>query len=411
MSQKSFYNNIYLVTERNEVSYFFRKTIGFSKSLKEINNIIPFINNEDMAFFDSIIILDAVILRKCTKNECFELKSKCHKLICLIPMFFDLQSKEKLERFFSNTISFPVEEKIIIDFFNCLINKWDEECQAFTLGCYSPDEKYFKSLQNNSKIPVSVKSPIEKSLDNDSLMGFFIGESPQVKKLRFQIADVAVKNAAVLLLGETGTGKTTGAGIIHSLSSRSNFKMKSLNVSTIVDSLAESTFFGTDSGAYTDAVPKKGILKIADKSTLFLDEIGVATKALQAMLLTVIETGMYNKVGGDSPEKIDIRLICATNENLGQLMKEGTFREDFFYRISECVIKFPALRERKCDIPYISTVFMEKNCKVMSEGALCKLQEYSWPGNIRELNNCLKRAVSMSKGEIIYPDDIDFSLL
>ena len=186
--------------------------------------------------------------------------------------------------------------------------------------------------------------------------------------------------------------------------------MAKLSMSTIVDSLAGSTFFGTVTGAYTDATSKKGFFKMADKSTLFLDEIGLASPLVQAMLLNVLNSGEIQKVGSDNIEKVDVRLITATNENLELLVEKGSFRSDLFYRINDNIIKMPALRDRKEDLPEIVTAHLSGTARTLSENAMDKIMQYNWPGNIRQLHKCLDRAFNFYNKEIITADELDFDL-
>ncbi len=263
--------------------------------------------------------------------------------------------------------------------------------------------------ENTQKLPF-YKFPKRFNNDSSNIFGFFGGSSKIMQQLRTQIRQAAKTNYSVLLLGETGTGKTSAAKTIHKLSSRKNFSMHSINIATVVNSLAESTFFGTTKGSYTGAENSEGIFKVADKSTLFLDEIGTMSLELQAKLLTVLDDGFINKVGSNKREKVDIRLVSSTNSNIKSLVTNGKFRSDLFYRISDFIINVPPLRTHKEDIRELCREFTKKTYVRFSESAFKKLEEYDWPGNIRDLHQCLKRALSRCTDGVIDSDLIDFGL-
>lgn len=263
--------------------------------------------------------------------------------------------------------------------------------------------------ENIQKLPF-YKFPKLFNNESSNIFGFFGGSSKIMQQLRTQIRQAAKTNYSVLLLGETGSGKTSAAKTIHKLSSRKNFSMHSINIATVVNSLAESTFFGTIKGSYTGAENSEGIFKVADKSTLFLDEIGTMSLELQAKLLTVLDDGFINKVGSNKREKVDIRLVSSTNSNIKSLVNNGKFRSDLFYRISDFIINVPPLRTHKEDIRELCREFTKKTYVRFSEAAFKKLEEYDWPGNIRDLHQCLKRALSRCTDGIIDSDLIDFGL-
>ena len=211
------------------------------------------------------------------------------------------------------------------------------------------------------------------------------------------------------MLGETGTGKTTAAELIHALSVSKNKKMISYSLSTVVESLAESTFFGHVKGSYTNAENERiGLFEAADGSTLFLDELGVASLEVQAMLLTVLDTGNFKKVGTQKEQHVDVRMLFATNADLTRMLRNGSFRSDLYFRICDNIIKLPPLRERKEDILDIVKSYISKENYRIKQEALKRLENYSWPGNIRELHKCLRRAMNHSRDGIIGSEQIDF---
>jgi DNA-binding NtrC family response regulator len=213
----------------------------------------------------------------------------------------------------------------------------------------------------------------------------------------------------ILLLGESGTGKGLIAETIHCSSPRRDKAFISLNCSAIPETLLESELFGYRKGAFTGAVSdKKGLILMADGGTLFLDEIGDMPPALQAKLLKVLESGEVMPLGETRPKHSDIRLVTATNQDIEAKIKEGTFREDLYYRINVIEITIPPLRQRKEDIPLLAEHFVgkfseqnRKNIKGLTPEAMDILIKYSWPGNIRELANVMERAVVMCQGELI----------
>lgn len=235
------------------------------------------------------------------------------------------------------------------------------------------------------------------------------GSSSAMQKLRREILLVAEHDVSVLILGENGTGKTLVASVIHSLSKRAQTgkKIVTENMTSISESLAESELFGVVAGAYTGAVgERKGLFGSADGSTLFLDEIGDLSFPLQAKILQVVQNGTYRRVGEDKVRKTDVRLICATNADLQERVRQKLFREDLYHRIGQFIIKIPPLRERKKDIPLLCNMFFEKNNmnKELSQSSLSLLMEKDWPGNIRQLHNFLSAACVRCPEKIIGPE-------
>ena len=246
----------------------------------------------------------------------------------------------------------------------------------------------------------------------ESIDGFFSGVSKEIQAFRKGIKTVARLDTPVLLLGETGCGKTTAAKLIHRLSDRKNAPYVPLSVADVVTSLSESTFFGRTSGAYTDASAEPGFLRRANHGVVFFDEIGTARDVLQEKILTFIEDKTITPVGSTKSIKLDIRIIFATNADLKRMVYEGRFRSDLYYRMDNHVLTVPALRKRKEDIPYIVSHYLakKKSGKYLLPDAMEKLISFSWPGNIRELHHCLDRAILNSSGERISADEIDFGL-
>lgn len=242
----------------------------------------------------------------------------------------------------------------------------------------------------------------------------FLGNSPQVQQILSLIEQVAPTKSNVLILGESGTGKSLVAELIHKNSPRRDGPFISINCAAIPETLLEAELFGYKKGAFTGAVTdKKGLIELANGGTLFLDEIGDLPLGLQAKFLKFLESYEFIPLGDVQKKKVDIRLISATNKNLEELIEEGKFREDLYYRLSVIEIKIPPLRERKEDIPVLVYYFLEqaskqhnKKIKGITNEALSYLLNYDWPGNIRELRNVIERAVILARDEYILPHDL-----
>ncbi len=244
----------------------------------------------------------------------------------------------------------------------------------------------------------------EKDYDNLAY-DEFIGMSPATREFLDLTEKVAVTDTTVLITGESGSGKELAARMIHNLSPRKNKPFIAVNCAALTETLLESELFGHEKGAFTGAVARKpGRFELADGGSIFLDEIGEMSPALQAKLLRVLEERKMVRVGGVDVIDIDIRLITATNRNLKEMIKERTFREDLYFRINIFPIALPPLRERREDIPLLTRYFLEKKNFPHPEldGEVMELlKSYHWPGNIRELKNILDRAIILSGGEPI----------
>ncbi len=252
---------------------------------------------------------------------------------------------------------------------------------------------------------------------NDSgVLDNFIGVSQQMIEIKEKIKSVAKNNLPVLILGETGVGKSYIAEYIHKLSDRKNRKFVSENIAAIQENLLEGEMFGTKEGAFTGAVSRKGLIGYANEGTLFLDEIACIKNSIQAKLLDVLESGEYRSVGDIEKKYSDIRLICATNIPANELKESESFRNDLYYRISGIQIYIPELKERKEDIEELVYYFLDKYAQVsgivkkIRTDALLKLQNHNWPGNVRELKRCVECAFFMSNNSVITARDINFVL-
>jgi Nif-specific regulatory protein len=246
-----------------------------------------------------------------------------------------------------------------------------------------------------------------------------VGESPRVRDVLQFIAKVAPTDSTVLLTGESGTGKELVARAIHQNSKRADKPFMAVNCSALAESLLESELFGHEKGSFTGALAmKKGRLEIADGGTLFLDEIGELSLPLQVKLLRVLQERNFERVGGTRTINVDIRLVTATNKNLGEAVAAGAFRQDLFYRLNVVGLETPPLRERQEDIPLLANYFAAKygeKCSRRVTGiaaeAHARLLAYDWPGNVRELENAIERAVVLGNTDRILLEDLPESIL
>lgn len=241
-----------------------------------------------------------------------------------------------------------------------------------------------------------------------------LGKSQRVKEVIELAKKVAATDSTVLILGESGTGKELFARAIHQMSKRKNHPFVSINCAAIPRELLENELFGSEKGAYTGAVARKvGKFEIADKGTVFLDEVGDLDLHLQAKVLRVLERKEFERLGGTKLIKVDVRIITATNKDLLNEIEKSRFREDLYYRLAVFPIQLPPLRERKEDIPILTEHFVLKYCgelkkekKEVSSEAMNKLMGYEWPGNVRELENTIERAIILCNGPVIEPHHI-----
>lgn len=286
--------------------------------------------------------------------------------------------------------------------------------KATKIGAYDFMEKPL----SRDKILLTVNRALEKrnlAIENKALRESYsrkwkmVGDSPKMNQLREQIKLSAASNSRVMILGESGAGKELVAHLLHNNSTRQGKAFVEVNCAAIPQELIESELFGHEKGSFTGAFEKKkGKFQLADTGTLFLDEIGDMSLQTQAKVLRVIETQEFQSVGGSKNIKVDVRIISATNKDLQEEVKKGTFREDLYFRLNVIPIKVPPLRERTEDIPELVEHFFElfsleygQQRKTITPEATKILQKYSWPGNIRELKNILERLVIMTTSRTI----------
>jgi DNA-binding NtrC family response regulator len=241
-----------------------------------------------------------------------------------------------------------------------------------------------------------------------------IGDSPEIKKVLELVQTVAPTDTTVMILGESGTGKELIARAIHFQSGRKYFPVVTVNCGAMTETLLESELFGHERGAFTGAqYRRKGKIEMADGGTLFLDEVGNIDTKTQMDLLRVLETHQFTRVGGSELLRSDFRVICATNRDLEKAVKEGSFREDLYYRLNVFSIWLPPLRARRGDAAKLAHHFLEKYARQMNKSmrgftpeAMHAIKNYDWPGNVRELENAIERAVVVSKGPMIEKDHL-----
>ncbi|HFE52268.1 MAG TPA: sigma-54-dependent Fis family transcriptional regulator [Bacteroidetes bacterium] len=245
------------------------------------------------------------------------------------------------------------------------------------------------------------------------------GVSKAMEEIRELIRIVAATpRTSVLIQGESGTGKELVANAIHAMSLRADRPLVKINCAAIPENLLESELFGYERGAFTDAKKaKKGLFELADGGTLFLDEISSMRLSLQPKLLRVLETGTFRRIGGTADVQVDVRIVAASNTDLGQRVREGEFREDLYYRLKVMEINIPPLRERREDIIPLAKLFLErlnkefgKNIRGLSERTEKLLLGYHWPGNVRELRNVMERATILCQGALIEPEHLPLEL-
>jgi two-component system NtrC family response regulator len=295
--------------------------------------------------------------------------------------------------------------------------------KAIALGAYDfyqkpADPEILKLIVNRAyqvfELELENKRLQLNSHQSMPLDGIIANSASMLKACR-TIEKIAPSDISTLLLGASGTGKELFAQAIHNLSNRSNKKLVAINCAAIPENLLESELFGYEKGAFTGAVKQTiGKFEMADGGTIFLDEIGDLPYELQAKLLRFLQERVIERVGGRKEIPIDARIICATHQNLAEHIKEGRFREDLFYRISEITINIPAVREREGDALLIAKAFLTrfnqeygKSLRGFSPEAIQAIESYDWPGNVRELESKIKRAVIMTDGLLVESDDLD----
>ncbi|MEJ5165622.1 MAG: sigma-54 dependent transcriptional regulator [Thermoanaerobaculia bacterium] len=272
------------------------------------------------------------------------------------------------------------------------------------------EELYFRAQKALEKVALEKEIyELREETQEKIKYGFILGKSPAMLKIAGMIEKVSKVPTTVLITGESGTGKELIAKAIHNLGPRKNYRFVSINCGAIPETLLESELFGYEKGAFTGALKSTpGLFQVADKGTIFLDEIGEMSLPMQVKLLRVLQDRMIRPVGSTKDIEVDVRVIAATNQNLENLVQEKRFREDLYYRINVIHINIPPLRQRKEDVPVLVQAFIKKFCEKMgilekkiSLDAMRILENYPWPGNIRELENVIERAVTLEPTNVI----------
>ncbi|MGE5572333.1 MAG: sigma-54-dependent transcriptional regulator [Bacteroidota bacterium] len=296
----------------------------------------------------------------------------------------------------------------------------DTAIEAMKCGAYDYITKPFK-IDNFKMVVKSAlelgapfsRAPRRQPLRAESEFGM-VGSTPEMRRIFRMIDDIAPTNATVLIYGESGTGKELLARAVHNCSHRADKPFVKVNCAAVPESLLESELFGHERGAFTSAVARRlGRFEVADTGTIFLDEVGEMSPAMQAKLLRVTQEKEFERVGSSQTMRVDVRIIAATNQDLKDKVARGEFREDLYYRLSVIPIYLPPLRERKADIPLLVDRFIAyyseavgRRVAGVSEKGMEMLLSYDWPGNVRELENCIERAVIFAKSPIIEEDSL-----
>lgn len=340
---------------------------------------------------------------------------KVHKIICVL-LDIILENENGINILEKIKKLYPDIEVVIITGHGTI----DLAVKATKLGAF---DFLTKPLKTDYIIQIINKIKYINSLKNENIAlkyknfmpDEFIGETPEIKKIKELIKLVGRSDSKVIIYGENGTGKELVARLIHLNSSRINFNFVEINCAAIPSTLIESELFGYEKGAFTNAYnQKKGLFEIANQGTLFLDEIGDMPVEVQAKLLRVIQDGRFTRIGGIELINTDVRIIAATNKNLEEEIKKGNFREDLYYRLNVIPIFIPPLRERKEDIPLIIEYFLSKlkekgelRISSFSPDAIEYLKNYRWPGNIRQLKNIIDRINILTPTEEITKDFVE----
>ncbi len=298
----------------------------------------------------------------------------------------------------------------------------DDAVKAMRLGAVD----FITKPVNIDELGYRVKKELDRKhlvLENESLkeqikqrfgLDNMVGRSQKMLKVFEMIQQIGPARSTVLITGETGTGKELVAYAVHASSPRKGKLFQPVNCAALPESLLESELFGHERGAFTGAVrQKKGYFEVADGGTLFLDEIGEINLSVQVKLLRILEQRQFERVGGTNTLTVNVRLLAATNANLEQLVREGRFREDLYYRLKVVTINLPPLRERRDDIPLLAETFLKQFAEENRKGAMEfspetveRLKSYDWPGNVRELRHTIEQMVVLSRSEVLMPRDL-----
>lgn len=359
-----------------------------------------------------------VFLAKDAEEAFSQIKEHCPDVILLDIILPGLDGLKVLERVKQN-------DPDIVVIMITATNTAKTAVEAMKLGAYHYVTKPFDNDELRLIISRSLsekalkqelifrRKEMDKSFDFENI----IGKSKVMKDIFKVVKQIADSKSTVLIMGESGTGKELVSRAVHYNSNRKSYPFVTINCAAIPETLIESELFGHEKGAFTNAIERKlGRFEVAHQGTLFLDEIGELSLTTQAKILRFLEEKEFNRVGGSKTIKVDVRLITATNKDLNQLIKKGSFREDLYYRINVVPIVIPPLRERKEDIPILIDHFINKfnvennkNVRGINKEALEFLIQYEWPGNVRELENLIERVIALTSNEYIQVNELPFS--
>jgi len=397
---------------------------------KEINKVLIIDDDEDVLFAAKMLLkkhVKEVIIEKDPRKIPFLLNQATYDAILLDMNFSQDTTSGKEGMYWLEQIKErdPKAVVILITAFGDVetaVNALKEGATDFVLKPWQ-NEKLIATIHSAAQLKNSYnqvsrleqeKQQLEESID--APFKSIIGESRALHNVFTIIDKVAATDANVLILGENGTGKELIARALHKKSTRKDRSFVSVDMGALTDSLFESELFGHKKGAFTDAkIDRAGRFEIADKGTIFLDEIGNLSAPLQAKLLNVLQSRTVTRLGSNETIPFDTRLICATNEDINSRVDEGGFRQDLLYRINTVEIHLPALRERIEDIPLLADHFLamyakkyKKGDMKISQNGLRLLQKYPWPGNIRELQHAMERSLIMADQSTLEADDFFF---
>jgi len=397
---------------------------------KEIGKILMIDDDEDVLLAAKLLLkkhAHQVIIEKNPKKIPFLLNNDSYDVI-LLDMNFSKDTTSGKEGFFWLSQILEQDPNAVVIMITAFgdvemaVRALKEGATDFVLKPWQ-NEKLLATISTAIKLKKSYKEvdrlkKAKKQLEEDINQPFkdIIGNSKAIKDVFNLIEKVAKTDANVLILGENGTGKELIARAIHQRSLRKDNSFISVDMGAITETLFESELFGHKKGSFTDAKEDRaGRFEIANEGTLFLDEIGNLSLPLQSKLLTVLQSREVTRIGTHKPIPIDIRLVCATNMNIHEMVKENTFRQDLLYRINTVEIHLPSLRERLEDIPLLADHFIgqyakkyRKEVNSISQEAIQKLKKYNWPGNIRELQHAIERAIIMTDHDKLEPEDFMF---
>lgn len=383
---------------------------------KGIPNSIPEINSK----FDFRINQMETVLAK-DRSAILSAARKHQPAVALHNLSFEENAEGVVE-------SFQCIEDIISACPSCKIIVMVEEAdyanamKAINMGAYDYCPKQmssnlFNTFADNATLTSdTVRQSYKKEKNHFTLAGVIAGD-PRMMAICDTVKKVAPANLTCMLLGESGTGKEVLARAIHRLSPRASNRFLAINCASVPENLIESELFGYEKGAFSGAAnTTKGRIETAEGGTLFLDEIGDMPLSLQAKLLRFLQERVVERVGGRREIPVDVRVICATNRNLEKMVEDGLFREDLYYRVSEIIIDIPPLRDRQGDKILLAKYFVEsfareqnKNIIGFTRDALSAIENYSWPGNVREMENRLKRAIVLAENKFISSADLDLT--